>query len=231
MSEVTVEPGKMVGGPGDAASPIPAPAVSADPIVETKSTAIYLGSKKFNNMDELVRYTSQAEADRQGAMDELNRIKASIAPPASSEPDIEEEFWTSPKKALEKVRQSAKEDAKREVLQEIASQKSAQETRDTFYGKNSDLKGHEDLVELYAVRMQKELASVHPDEQLSKIAQAVRAKVASIRGTQVATEELPSGPAVTVGATSGQPTRVSANNTPSFVDQLQALRSKGKTKR
>lgn len=194
------------------------------------STPVYLGTKKFNSMDELVQYTSQSEQEKQRALDELNKIRSTLNP-APSEPDIEEEFWQSPKKALEKVHMKAKEDAKREVLQEIESNKRAQETRDKFYGQYQDLKGNEDLVEFYASRMQKELETLAPDEQLSKVAHAVRAKVASIRGTQATTEELSSRPAVTVGATSGAPTQVNAPQAVSFVDQLRALRARGAKKK
>jgi len=202
-----------------------APATEAKPSQsEQRDSKIYLGDKVFSSQDELRSYVRELEATKS----QYETVRNQFAPQPQQqvvdpEEDIETLWYTNPKKAQEITARRAADEAKQEILR---IQK-AQQIRETFYSKYPDLRGQEDLVQMYTGRLEKEVASLPEDEQLSKLANAVRSRIASLKGASNATEELPSKRPVVAGENGGAPITSGTVKRPmTMVDQIKNMRPK-----
>lgn len=200
----------------------PAAATSAPPA--GKPTEIYLGGRKFNSVEELAAHTQEL----QNKADIADRIQSAINPatgrPVDPEEEIAEMIYTDPKKAI----RSIKEMAKQEMRQENAQLADVQNLKAQFYSTNADLANKQELVEFFYGRMEKELANMSIVDATSKLANAVRAKLADWKGEKVATQELSNTTPRVAGAGSGAPsegTPVAAPQT--MTEQLRAFQKRG----
>ena len=192
-----------------------------DPVVEHPSEdKIFIGDKAYTK-EEIARSIQKTE----------QQMFQPPTPPPSLDPEEElaDNIFVDPKTTLKKLKDQVKQEFRQEQYQKEAQV----QTVNKFYNQYKDLQDHKDLVEFYAFKMKGDLANTPEDVALSKVAQAVRGKIASIKGSRVATEELSSKPAVTVGATGNPTARTTAqvqSKPMDFISQMQQAFKKGKTK-
>lgn len=150
--------------------------------------------------------------------------------PVTEEDDLETLMYSDPKR----YNQLIEDRAVKKTIAHLEQQKQQEKIATDFYSQYKDLKGNEDLVEYYAVKMKQGLANDAPEVALSKLAQAVRTRISALSGQKVATEELSSKPAVTVGATGtssgSSPAAAKGPESMSFIEQLQRVQRRGKTR-
>lgn len=160
----------------------------------------------------------------------LKQATVNAVPPVDAdEENLEILQYSDPKKYA----QVLKEQTKREIRAEQAAIENQKRIKDDFYSNYKDLKGNEDLVELFAFKMQGALAKEPTDVAFLKLAQAVRTRISVLRGDKKATEELSSKPAITAGATgssSGSAPQPKGPESMSFMDQMKVFQRRGKTK-
>lgn len=196
----------------------------AEPKKTQEQKVYYLGDKKFSNEDELLAYT----ASLQEKAKKYEQIEGQINPaqPQVNKKKLSDLIFEDPEAAIEEIRTSVKTEIRNEDYQ----QRELVNLVNRFYNANPDLKGFEDIVDVTAGRLQKDVANLSEPERFSKIAQAVRTRLATIKGAQGSTEELSSSPAVTMGAGSGKPITTGATTKArmSFADQIREVQKKGK---
>lgn len=219
----TTPPSSLSGGPTETVT-APAPKTEAP-----RPTKILLGDREFASVDDLKAYTSELK----GKADLADQLRTVINPPAAP---------TNPTDTLEDLMYSDPAKYNKMMLEQAATiaenrinQKNAVKTmRDNFFDTYKDLKDHQDLVDLKYSQwqndpeMKKKLAQMTEQDAVSTLANAVRARIAAIKGTQQATEELPNGIPNVVGQGSSLPTAPPAAKPMTFFDQLKANQKKGK---
>lgn len=192
--------------------------------VETKESKetqeakpVYLGDKKFNSVDELIKYTNELE----------KVAKAVSSPePAQKAKKPSELLYEDPDKAFEAYGQ--------EIIQKIKSEEAAkkaeQDLWDSFYSKNKDLSEDKDLVDFALTKNWNELKSLHPDLAMEKLAEYTRKAIVRFRKTSGQKQELPSGQAKAGPGTSySAPQIKEKRDAPiDFVTQLKKIQSKRK---
>jgi hypothetical protein len=164
-------------------------------------------------------------ADLSREVSEFNKIKAAIQPVAVIEEDLSDIMFTDPKKYT----QILKDQAKKELRSEINEDQKRIDIKTRFYNSYQDMRGNEDLVEHYATKMQGDIANDTEEVALSKVAQAVRARVAKIKGSVEATETIHSKIAVTADATGSPTARATLRQEvpKNFVDQMKQAFKRG----
>lgn len=194
------------------------------PAQENKDTKIYLGDKVFGSQDELRSYVRELEATKS----QYETVRNQFQPQAQQQmvdpdEDIETLWYTNPKKAQEITARQAESRAEKKILE----LQNAQRVREKFYSQYPDLRGQEDLIQLYTGKIEKDVANLPEDEQLSKLANAVRTRIASLKGATHATEELQSKRPVVAGENGGAPITTGAGKRPmTMVDQIKNMRPK-----
>lgn len=180
--------------------------------------AIYLGNKKFNNIEELANYTSQLERERAAPVEQQQ--------PAQKAKKVSELIFEDPDAALQLHEQ--------QIIQKIRAQDEAKNAEkaywDNFYSKNKDLNEDKDLVEFALGKHWNELRSLHPDQAMEKLAEYTRKTVVRFRKTESKKEELPSGQAKAgLGTSYTAPAIPEKKGAPvDFVSQLKKIHSKRK---
>lgn len=215
-------PDVVKGGPPEHIAP---PAARAAPVVTPPPAdkKIYLGGKVFNTMEEVNAYTTglQAKADI------ADRFKDVIAPPQRVIDPMEtigETFFSDPTGSAKNLVEMATQNA----LAQFDNRQRASDLRQKFFNDYSDLRGQEDMVEFYYGKMQKELAQMPEADATSKLANAVRSRLASIKGTQEGTQELSNKtPQVAAGGGSA-PSAPPAYVAKTMSEQLREFQSRGK---
>lgn len=200
------------------------PAVNTDEkkteTVEKKEAApIYLGGKKFNNVDELAAYTSKLEQEN------LSRVYATPSQEAlannTKEKSISELIFEDPEKALQIH--------EKRVIQKLKAEEETKRKETEFWGsfykENKDLQEESDLVQFTLNKHWSELSTLHPDQAAQKIADYTRKTLLRYRGTAENKQELPSGKAkVGPSSTSSAPTVTESRAAPvDFVSQLKKI--------
>ncbi len=206
-----------------ALSPQPSGAVATPG--PAKPQEIYMGGKKFSSMEELSAYT----AELQGKASIADQLRHTLAPPAptdNTEDELADLIYTDPKKYNKIMEDRITARANQMFEQKLASEN----VRKNFYEQYPDLKGHEDLVGVYYNNMQKELASQTQDAATSSLANAVRSRLASIRGTKEGTQVLSNGKPVVVGQGGPAPMTSETPAAKTFAQQLADWKSSKKTK-
>lgn len=204
--------------------PKAAPASAAPASPATPEKVYYLGDKKFTSESDLLAYSASLQEKAQN----YDKLAGQFQP--QQEPVNKKKLADLIFEDTEAAIQEIRTQVKTEIQQEHEMQARQQNLVNTFYGQNPDLKGYEDIVDVIAFKMQKELANVPESERISKVATAVRKRLATIKGAQVSTEELSSSPAVTMGAGSGKPTVTTgaAKAPKSFAEQIREIQKRGK---
>lgn len=215
-------PAIVAGGPTEGASLNP-PVERSAPVLPPVDKKIYLGGKVFNTMEEVNAYTTglQAKADI------ADRFKDVIAPPQRVIDPMEtigETFFSDPAGAAKNLIQIAEDNA----LAKFDNRQRASDLRQKFFNDYSDLRGQEDLVEFYYGKLQKELAQMPEADATSKLANAVRSRLANIKGTQEGTQELSNKAPVTVGTGTSAPAAQAPYVGKSMSEQLREFQSRGK---
>lgn len=191
---------------------------------------IMLGSRTFDTTEDLARYAQGLE-EKERQFEQVRQLTNPVQPARDVFDDVEDMIYSNPKEALRKVSQQARQDAELSIMNKI----NAEKVERKFYEKNPDLVGQEDFVKFIYAKEQKELAQLPEEQALSKLANAARARIASIRGTQGQgqAQTLPDSRATTAPSSSGAPqaagTQVKQRT--SMLDQMRSLQSRGsKTK-
>lgn len=190
---------------------------------KAKENKVYiLGDKRFDNPDDLASYAAKLQEESS----QFRTIREQLSPQQTTpKQKISDVLFEDPDAAVEMITKQVRAS----IDQEAHQQRTAQQVVQTFFEKNADLKQYEDLCDYYAAKMQNELASLPMEDRYSKVAQAVRSRLASIKGATGSTEELSSKPAVTLGASSGQPVSGATVSAPkSFADQIAQFQRRGK---
>ena len=182
-------------------------------------TPIYLGGKKFSNVDELARYTAQLEQER------------SYAPVQQQQPapqgrkasevlfeDPDQAFQIHEQQIIAKIR--AADEAKRQE----------EKLWSDFYSKNKDLDSERDVVQFALNKHWDELRGLHPDQATEKLAELSRNTIVRFKKTTGSKQDLPSGKAkVGPSATQAAPRIQEKQAAPvDFVTQLKKIQSKRK---
>lgn len=190
----------------------------------------FIGGKKFTSPEEMAQYLSNQES-RISAMENLQRqqLQTTIQnTPKQVRP--EDIVWEDPGAAFAMVEER--------TIAKIQQQKDLETARlkawEDFYQKNPDLTHTKDLVDASRAQMAHEIANLPLDEAFAKIAKKTRDYVEQARRASGGTQErvLPSGPAVTTGASGGSAPIVSQPQQPTdFASQVKTWqRSRGKRK-
>lgn len=209
------------GTPGSA---IPSPIVNQTP--ETPATPpkeIFLGTRKFNSQDELLQYTRDLQA-QVSVVDQLKGVLSPQVKAADPNEELADLMYSNPRRYTEII----EERSANRALQQFQASQQAQKIRSDFFTEYNDLSNHSELVDMYYTSMQKELAQLSQKDATSRLANAVRAKLANIRGNQPATETLPNGSPRVVGQGSGVPAPLTPGPRQSMADQLKAHQKRGK---
>lgn len=186
---------------------------------------IYLGGKKFNNVDELAAYTSQLEQEKVRAQ----YAGATYAQPAVQqqvEKPISELIFEDPEKALELHEQR--------VIQKLKAQEQAKQNEtqlwNKFYSDNQDLSDDKELVEFVLNKNWDNLRALHPDQAMGKLAELTRKTLSKYRPSNEKKQELPSGVAKT-GPTATQSAPVIQEKVAAPVDFVTQLKKIQKRRR
>lgn len=219
----------LVGGP--TSTPLPASPVPpqpqpapATPASAPRAQEIYVGDRKFASVDDLK--TAYIEAQTRSSMvDQLQSVinPASKAAAPNPDKDLADLMYSDPEEYTRQV----EDRASKRALSLYQQQQEAIRVRNSFYGKNTDLVGNEDLVEMLYAKMQNELVKLNEGDATSKLANAVRERIASIKGaiTAATARELSSGTPVTVGRGSQAPSSAPAPAAPqTMLEQLKSLK-------
>lgn len=183
---------------------------------------IYVGSKQFANEEELVKYTEQLHNKIiEKEIAEKPQPAETVAAPKPSEL-----LYQDPDAFFELAVQEAEARVERKLTKK--EQESALMRK--FWEENKDLKDHEELVSAQIAFRKPQYKDLPASQALSKIALEVRNTVSKIRGSTSGGKELPSGPAVVAGASSGNisTTSVTASKPRSFVEQIRQRQIRGK---
>jgi hypothetical protein len=202
---------------------------SAQEAVTTESVSqpqpIYLGGKKFSNIDELAAYTSQLEQEKVRAQ----YAGATYAQPAAQqqvEKPISELIFEDPEKALELHEQR--------VIQKLKAQEQAKQNEtqlwNKFYSDNQDLADDKELVEFTLSKNWDSLKALHPDQAIVKLAELTRKTVSKYRPSNEKKQELQSGVART-GPTATQSAPVIQEKAVAPVDFVTQLKKIQKRRR
>lgn len=202
----------------DKAAPAAEQAPAKKSVEELKKEGpIYLGGKKFNNVEELAIYTQKLEMEKS--------VQAEAAPAASKraaqavEKPISELIFEDPEKALELHEQR--------VIQKLKAEenraKSEQAFWTDFYSKNNDLSADDDIVQFVVQKHMGELGHLHPDQASEKIAEYSRKALSRFRGAQETTKALPSGQAK-AGPSNTQSAPAVTESRPATVDFVSQLK-------
>ena len=188
------------------------PAKSVEEI--KKEGPIYLGGKKFNNVEELAIYTQKLEMTAK-----QEQAPVQVKAPTVTDKPISELIFEDPEKALalheERVIQKLKAEETRA--------KGEQQFWTDFYNKNNDLNGESDLVDFVVQKHMGELGHLHPDQAAEKIAEYSRKALVRFRGATETTKSLPSGTAK-VGPSNTRSAPVMAESEAPAVDFVSQLR-------
>lgn len=186
-----------------------------------KEGPIYLGGKKFNNVEELAIYTQKLEIEK--TMQPAVQAQPKQATAAVDKP-ISELIFEDPEKALQLHEQRVIE----KLRAEDNRVKSEQAFWKEFYNKNNDLSAEEDVVQFVVQKHMNELGSLHPDQAAERIAEYSRKAINRFRGAQPVTKALPSGAAKTGPSNTQSAPAVteSRSATVDFVSQLRKIQSK-----
>lgn len=186
---------------------------------ESKHAPIYLGAKKFETVDELARYTSELEQQK-------NQVSYQPVVQQSQEKPISELLFENPEKALELHEQR--------VIQKLKAEENKKQQEidlwNRFYSNNKDLSEEREVVEFVLGKNWESLRHLHPDQAMEKLAEHSRGALARFRKAPEKNQELPSGQAK-AGPTSARtvPTISEKKAEPvDFVSQLRKIQSKRK---
>lgn len=215
-------PQGLSGGPGD---PISAPAekVASQQNQTPAPKEIYMGGRKFNSIEELATYTQELQT-KAAVADQIRGVMIPSQPEVDPEEELAEMIYSDPKKAVKMIKGRAVDEA----VQIFEQRQAAKATRQDFFITHKDLQGQEDLVDMYYNKMQKELATLPLNAATSKLANAVRARVANIRGEKQATETLSNDNPVVIGSGTTAPKASAQAASKSFLEQLQSMQRRGK---
>jgi hypothetical protein len=197
------------------------PAKSVEEI--KKEGPIYLGGKKFNNVEELAIYTQKLEMTSQA---QPAQVQATTKAVANTDKPISELIFEDPERALalheERVIQKLKAEETRV--------KGEQQFWTDFYSKNNDLNGESDLVDFVVQKHMGELGHLHPDQAAEKIAEYSRKALVRFRGATETTKALPSGTAKAGPSNTQSAPAMTESGTPTvdFVSQLRKIQRRKK---
>lgn len=217
--------GQVTGGPLDNSAALP-PVVTPDPIVTPPPAAdapaamapIYVGGKKFTTQEEMLSYFSELESRQQ--------IQAQHVQTPTVK-DVEKELAELMFEDPAAYNRAILEQGTQRALAQIHQQNAQREAMETFYKKNPDLAEDRDIVSLTYSQNSHKLDKMHLDQAMDELATAARGRLAKLRQIPSGGRELPSGPAITTGATGGPGTRVQVAQEPlTFVEQIANLQRK-----
>lgn len=193
-----------------------------EPVVETKpaSEPLYFNGRKFNDLQEVSSYMSEM----QGRMQALESQVAKPEPEEEISPD--QIIFEDPAKAIKLI----EERVEKRIYSALDSKDAEKNAWKQFFEANPDLKGQEDLVKFKAQTMWNSLKNERPDVALGKIATEARQMIQKIRGNPTKETVLPSGPAITAGASGSPAARASVQpNAPmSFAEQMRKFQARGR---
>lgn len=184
---------------------------------------IFVGSKQFESEEDLIKYTEQLQNK---LVEKEIETKPKI-PETAAGPKPSDLLYQDPDAFFELAVAEAESRVERKLT------KKEQETAlmNKFWEDHKDLKDYQDLVSAQIAYKKQQYKDLPAAQALSKIALEVRNTVSKIRGTSSGGKELPSNPAVVVGASSGNSTQqtVTASKPQTFVDQLRQRQNRGKS--
>lgn len=193
---------QMTIGSGDDESD--SPAVKVEQEQKVSSQPVYLGGRRFDNMEDLAAYTSGLETkvmrseftqeSMSPALQNANKVKPSDL--LFSDPDAYHEYTV--------------EQAESRILGKINKAEAEKNVWNNFYQDFDDLKEHRGLVEFKFNERKKDYGDLPADQALAKIGKEVRSYIGKIRGKPEGGKELPSGSAVVASSSNN----VSPNKTP-----------------
>lgn len=188
---------------------------------QEQASAIYLGGKKFNSVEELAKYTESLELERATS-------QRSPAPeqPATQQKKVSDLLFEDPEKALLLHEQQIIE----RMRAEEHSRNSEKQWWDSFYSKNKDLSEDQDVVQFTVNNHWNELKSMHPEQAAEKLADYTRKTLVRFRKTEGKKEELPSGQAKAASGSSLSAPKIQETKAApvDFVTQLKKIQSKRK---
>lgn len=191
---------------------------------------VIFAGKKFSSQKEAEEYYAEVEK-------KANQINQSYQAPAAVE-DKEEEIdgipisdliLTNPTKVLRHIRATAKDEAYAAYTERELKVKAEKEYWDSFYAKNKDLRGAEDIVKSHLslnwdkyAKMDKEVVK----DLIAKESRKVLNSILKAKGVKV--EELSSSTPASLGASKGGPSASGKGQqkTQSFVDSIRNYKAR-----
>lgn len=184
-----------------------------------QSSAIYLGNKKFESVDELAKYTSQLEQER----------AVSAQPQAEAKQTgkkISELLFEDPDQALEIHEQR--------IIKKLKEEEAAKNNEvafwNRFYVDHKDLSDERDVVDFVLGKNWNELRAMHPDQAAERLAEYSRKTLMRFKKTAGEKKELPSGQAKVGPANTQSAPKIEQKQAApiDFVTQLKKIQSKRK---
>lgn len=230
MPPEIVTESKVVGGPGDPATPIVTPAAPAavvvTPPVESKKV-FTLGSKVFESQEEASKYVASLETQR---VDESLRSRVQENNPTAELIDgkpIIDVLLENPERVISHTVQK--------TLNAVKAQNDDLEKGrrmwDTFYTKNPDLRGKKVILDSILAKNIKEWAKLSEEDGMKMLAQTTREEIRAMGFEPGVVTELPTREAATIGA-SGSPVVTTPTTTPpaalNMYEQVKAMQAKRK---
>lgn len=194
--------------------------VEATAPVTPTTTPIYVGGKKFNNAEELARYTSELE---------LKQYTQPAKTTTEDDTPLDELIFKDTGKAINKIKESVKAELSAVDQQRQATENAWKE----FAVKYPDLAEERELVEMQANMSFNELKGLHAEQAFEEVAKRVRGRIGKWRSTPSGEgETLQSGKAQSAPS-SGQKVitkREEPAKSVNFVEQMKQTFSKKKAK-
>lgn len=213
-SPATPAQGGAPGG-GTVAAPNPAPAAAP---AKPAFTPVILNGKRYDSVEELSAYTSKIEQDRAVLQHAMGQVTGDPKAQRETPKKLSDMMFEEPDTFVEELLNQGEERAYKRIRTEDGQRDALQ----NFYSAYPDLKGNEDLVDMYRGRMHEEIKTLPLPDAIKKLGDAVRSRVSALRGqSNTTTTELPGGQARAAGASGNPAPQVPTEKQPTdFISQL-----------
>jgi len=189
---------------------------------ETQPSVIVFNGKVFNSQKEMLEYAG--ERDMKASFLESQTANSQQASTQQKE-KWSDTIFVDPDSYTEKVLETAVS----RIKNELSAKEQAETARKTFFDKFPDLRENDDLVAYYAGKMKGQVENLPVEQQYTKLATEVRARISKLKGEDGKTTELESKPANVLGSGSGRPISPETKEAPrSFAEQIKSMQRKRK---
>lgn len=217
---------------------------SEPPVIDAKKeTKVKIGGQEFDSVEAALKYANDLElAVLQQDAFQAGKAEATKTPEAAPIDPYKEAIgkiangvFEDPEKAIEEIIKVAEQKAEEKIKkhQEDADKRAKQvETTkqlwNTFYDANADLVANHETVQYVLEKNWAQLEKMKPAEALPLLAEKTRALLGSYKEAKLPSKELPSGPAITAGASGNATTtpKPAAKTALDFISQVNKHRKR-----